>query len=144
MQPRAPGGVELHLEKLTVMQYIKPGAGYSMAPRAGPRCEAVLRWGKGAKKAVQVAMRVAREPVGASAVGEERVGAWGGWRGWAEELGACKGGRSVIPSGRPWEGSGAGAVQVGDHGLPDGGGASTRKSVGGPEAGTKECVGLST
>ena len=103
----------------------------------------MLRRGKGAKKAVQVTMRVAREPVGGSAVGEERVGAWGGGRGWAEELGAHKGRCSVIPSGKPWEGSGAGVVQVGDHGLPDGGGADTHKSVRGPEASTLQRVGLS-
>ena len=75
--------------------------------------------------------------------GEERVGAWGGGQGWAEELSAHEGGRSVIPSGRPWEGSSAGAVQVGDHGLPDGGGAGTSESVGGPEASTQEHTGLS-
>ena len=141
--PGLQAGWHLHLEKLTIVQYMKPGAGYSMAPWAGPRCEAVLRRGKGAKKAVQVAMGVAREPVGGSVAGEERVGAWGGGRGWAEELGARKGGRSVIPSGRPWEGSGAGAVQVGDRGLPDGGGAGTRKCVGGPEASMQQRAGLS-
>ena len=67
--PGLQAGWHLHLEKLTIVQYMKPGAGYSMAPRAGPRCEAVLRRGKGAKKAVQVTMGVAREPVGGSAVG---------------------------------------------------------------------------
>ena len=55
----------------------------------------------------------------------------------------CPGGRSVIPSGRLWEGGSAGVVQVGEHGLPDGGGASAHESVGGLEAGTQECVGLS-
>ena len=54
--PGLQAGWHLHLEKLTIVQYMKPGAGYSMAPRAGPRCEAVLRRGKGAKKAVQVTM----------------------------------------------------------------------------------------
>ena len=100
--PGLQAGWHLHLEKLTIVQHIKPGAGYSMVPRAGPRCEAVLRRGKGAKKAVQVTMGVAREPVGGSGAGEERVGALGGGQGWVEELGARKGGRSVIPSGRPW------------------------------------------
>ena len=142
-QPSAPGGVAPAPEKLTIVQYMKPGAGYSMAPWAGPRCEAVLRRGKGAKQAVQVTMGVAREPVGGSAAGEERVGAWGGGRGWAEELGTHKGEHSVIPSGRPWEGGGAGAVQVGEHGLPDGGGTGERKSIGGLEAGTQEHAGLS-
>ena len=54
--PGLQAGWHLQLEKLTIMQYMKKGAGYSMAPWAGPRCEAVLRWGKGAKKAVQVTM----------------------------------------------------------------------------------------
>ena len=50
--PVLQAGWHLHLEKLTIVQYMKPGAGHSMAPRAGPWGDAVLRWGKCPKEAV--------------------------------------------------------------------------------------------
>ena len=50
--PGLQAGGHLQLEKLTIVQYMRPGAGYSMGPRAGPWGDAVLRWGKCPKEAV--------------------------------------------------------------------------------------------
>ena len=50
--PGLQAGRLLQQEKLAIVQYMKPGAGHSMAPRAGPWGDAVLRWGKCPKEAV--------------------------------------------------------------------------------------------
>ena len=50
--PGLQGGGHLQQEKLAIVQYMKPGAGYSMATQAGPWGDAVLRWGKCTKEAV--------------------------------------------------------------------------------------------